>query len=136
MLRGFNAGLGYFALVFAAGFLLGTLRILAISPWIGDAVAVLVELPIMLAVSWVACGWIAGRFSVPGALAPRLMTGAVAFALLMVAEIGVSVLALGRTVVQHFETYRTTASTLGLLAQVAFALFPVIQLRAGRGGGA
>lgn len=128
MLRGVKAGIVYFAIVFAAGFLLGTLRVLVIAPRVGEQFAVLIELPLMLAVSWLACGWIVGHFSVPAALAPRLLMGGVAFLVLMAAEIGVSVLAFGRTVGQHLEAYQAAASQMGLLAQIAFALFPVIRL--------
>src|SRR6202011_5564703 len=107
------------------GFLLGTLRVLVVAPQLGEPLAVVIELPLMLATSWLACGWIIHRSSLPGALSPRLVMGGVAFALLMVAELGVSVFAFGRTVVQHFETYQTGESLLGLLSQIAFGLFPV-----------
>ena len=44
----------YFALVFAAGFVLGTIRTLWAVPWLGVRTAELVELPIMLGVSIIA----------------------------------------------------------------------------------
>jgi ABC-type transport system involved in cytochrome bd biosynthesis fused ATPase/permease subunit len=128
MLRSVKAAIGYVAIVFGVGFLLGTLRVLVVAPQLGELLAVLIELPLMLATSWLVCGWIIHRFSLPGALSPRLVMGGVAFALLMMAEIGVSVFAFGRTVAQHFEAYLTAASLLGLLSQIAFALFPVLQL--------
>ena len=53
LLRAAAAGDAYFALVFAAGFLLGSIRVLIIIPRSGEAVVVGLELPIMLAVSWI-----------------------------------------------------------------------------------
>jgi hypothetical protein len=132
MLRAVTAGLGYFAIVFAAGFMLGTLRVLAVTPRLDEHVAVLMELPLMLAISWMACGWTVRYFSVLPAPAPRIVMGAVAFLLLMAAETGVSILAFGRTIAQHVQTYQGTASQMGLLAQIAFALFPVVRLWARR----
>ena len=46
----------------------------------------------------------------------------------MLAEIGVSTLVLGRTVSEHFEQYREPLTLLGLAMQIAFAMFPAIQL--------
>lgn len=127
MARAVKAGIAYFAIVFAAGFLLGTLRVLVLAPRLGEQSAVLAEMPVILAISWVACGWIVRRFGVPAILAARLTMGGVAFALLMGAEIGASVLAFGRTLAEHFAAYRTAPSRLGLAGQAAFALFPAIQ---------
>jgi hypothetical protein len=123
-----NAAVVYFAVVFAAGFVLGTIRAIFFVPKIDEEVAVLIELLLMLIISWVTCISIINRFRVPAALAPRLVMGGLAFALMMVAEVGVSVLAFGRTVVEHFETSLNTISLLGLAAQVAFAFLPAIQL--------
>jgi len=122
-----KAGVAYFAVVFAAGFVLGALRVLAIAPQVGETAAVLVELPIILTVSWLACGWIVRRFlSAPGAGA-LLTVGAVAFVLLMAAEAGLSVFAFGRSLGEHLDTDRTASGAIGLGGQVVFALLPLIR---------
>jgi hypothetical protein len=124
-----RAGLVYFAVVFAAGFLLGTLRVLALVPRVGEELAVVIELPFMLLVSWIACKRLVTRFSVPGGVAARATMGASAFGLLMLAELGVSVLGFGRSIAESFESYQTSSALIGLLGQVAFAAFPIVQSR-------
>jgi hypothetical protein len=128
MLNGIKAAAFYYTVVFAAGFVFGMLRVLVLAPQVGERLAVLLELPFMLTISWFACRWLIDRFSVPAALVPRLAMGIVAFALLMAAEIGISVFGLGRTLAQHLESLLTGASLLGLTGQIVFALFPVIQM--------
>jgi hypothetical protein len=123
----FKAGLVYFSLVFALGFVLGTIRVLLLAPRFGDIGALLLEVPIMLAASWLACGWIIRRFGVARRAPDRLVMGGFAFALLMVAEFGVSVLAFGRSPAEHFSTYRTGSAALGLLAQLVFAAMPLLR---------
>lgn len=127
MAASLRAGAAYFALVFAIGFALGTIRVLVVIPRFGDTNAVLIELPVMLVLSWMACAWLVHRFAVPPRTAERLAMGALAFALLMVGELAVSVFGFGQTVTEHLATYRTLGAQLGLAAQVGFALFPLIQ---------
>ena len=128
----FKAGLGYFVVAFGFGFLLGTVRMLVIVPAVGEMSAVMLEMPIMLAISWFSSRWLVGRFRVPDGLAPRLVMGGLAFALLMLAEAGLSILGFGRSLAEHLASYRQAASIMGLLGQLAFASFPAIQLSVSR----
>lgn len=128
ILRAALAGLTYFALVFGAGFALGAIRVLILVPRVGETLAILFELPIMLALSWVACRWLIACFDVPAALIARLVMGGVAFAILMFAEVGVPTLALGRSLLDHLEEFRKLPALLGLAGQLAFAGFPLVQM--------
>lgn len=121
------AGVAYFGIVFAVGFALGTLRVLVLAPRLGEPAAVLLELPLMLAVSWVACGWLLARFRVPPRRSHGLAMGAVAFALLMLGELSVSLALLGRSAAEHLAAYGTGSAALGLLAQLAFAAMPAVR---------
>lgn len=80
----------YFGLVFATGFVLGALRVTFVVPAIGVRAAELLELPVMIAASWLAARWVLRRFGIvaPG-LAARV--GAAAFVLLLGAEVGLGV---------------------------------------------
>lgn len=125
----FRAGVVYFAIVFAVGFILGTIRVLVAVPRLGETAAVLIELPAMLALSWVACAWLVRRFAVPARVLARLAMGVSAFLLLMVGEAGVSLFAFGRTLAQHVQAFQATSALLGLAAQLVFAALPLVQLR-------
>lgn len=125
--RAILGGLAYFGVVFAAGFALGTLRVLVLAPKLGESTAVLVELPIILAVSWATCRWIIIRFAVPENLTARLIMDGLAFAVLFGAEIGVSVVGFGRTLLAHMEQHQQLPALIGLAGRVLYALFPVVQ---------
>ncbi len=122
-----KAGLVYFLMVFTVGFLLGTIRTLMIVPVIGEFGAVLVELPFMLLVSWVSCKWVIRVFVVPRCMLPRVTMGLTAFLLLLCAETLLSVFLLNLSLSQHFALYLHVTAQLGLLGQIAFALFPLVQ---------
>jgi hypothetical protein len=127
--RAVAAGGLYFAFVFAAGFALGTLRVLVLAPALGDTGAVALELPLMLAISWLACGVVLRRLAVPATVATRLVMGGFAFALLIGAETALGVLGFGRTLGEQIATWRALPAQLGLVAQLAFALFPLARIR-------
>lgn len=57
----------------------------------------------------------------------RLVMCTTAFLVLMVAEIGVSIFGFDRTLAQHLDHYSTLAAQLGLVGQIAFAFFPLLQ---------
>jgi hypothetical protein len=131
MIRAALAGLAYFGVVFATGFGLGTIRVLVLAPTLGEIAAVLIELPIILVVSWVACRWLITRFDVQNLVSARLVMGGIALAVLLFAEIGVSVFGFGRSLSAHLEQYRQLPVLIGLAGQVAFASFPIIQRMSG-----
>ena len=119
----------YFGLVFALGFVFGTVRTLAMAavPEISRLQAVLVELPVMLAAAWFACAAVVQRRHVPSTLAARAGMGGGAFLLLMGAELTLAVVLMGLTPAEHFQSYAEPSHALGLVAQMAFGLVPLIQ---------
>jgi hypothetical protein len=128
--RALRAGAAYFAVVFAFGFVLGTIRTLFVAPNLGELVAVAIEVPAMLVASWWACGWLLRRFAVAPRAADRWAMGGLALALLLAAEVGVSVLLAGRSVQQHFALYAELPAQIGLAAQLLFAAMPALRRRA------
>ena len=128
MTRSIPAGLAYFGCVFAVGFALGLGRTVFIVPLLGEAFAAAVELPIILAVAWIVSRWLTRRFEVPARLLPREVMGATAFILLMAGELSISLLLAGRSLIEHLQLYREASHMLGLAGQIAFALFPALQI--------
>jgi hypothetical protein len=122
------AGLAYFGCVFAAGFVLGVLRALFVVPRLGETFAVAMELPVILVVAWIACRWLTKHFVVRSRFVPRAVMGAVAFILLMIGELSTSLLLSDRGLTEHLRLYREASHMLGLAGQIAFALFPALQI--------
>jgi len=128
MTRAARAGALFFLAVFAAGFGLGALRVLVLLPELGELAAVAVELPVMLALSWVVAGWLIGRLGVGRRARDRLTMGAVGFALLVLAEAALGVWGFGLTLAAHLGRYATPPGALGLAGQAAFGLIPWLRL--------
>lgn len=128
------AGTAYFGLVFALGFLLGTVRTLFVQHAAGNArlLGVLIELPLMLIASWFFCRAVIRRLKVAPTLVARTFMGGLAFALLLLAELGLGALLFGRTPSEHWALYLEASYALGLAAQVAFAFMPLLQMFQGR----
>ncbi|HAH09721.1 MAG TPA: hypothetical protein DCL48_06435, partial [Alphaproteobacteria bacterium] len=118
----------YFLAVFAVGFVLGTLRVFVMAPNLGETGAVLLEVPVMLAMSWVICGWVVRTTAVPSQLGVRIAMGAIAFGFLIAAEAVLGIVGFGRSWAQHWAEYQKPAAQFGLAAQMIFAAFPVLRL--------
>lgn len=132
MLTILPAAIRYFLLVFAAGFVFGTIRTLTTADT-PDArlVAVAIELPAIIVVSWFACRHAIRRHAVSARTVDRLMMGMIAFSILMLAELVLDMVLAGRSVQDHFALYAQLAHGLGLAGQIFFALLPLIQTRTG-----
>ena len=129
MRRTLAAAAVYFAIVFSLAFALGTVRTLLVAPRTGDLIAVLLETPIILLVSWFAARWCVRRFEVPAHAPDRLAMGLVAFALLMSVETALGLVLFARPLAQQLAAFATPAGAIGLLAQVAFGLMPCLATR-------
>lgn len=120
-----RAGSAYFAVMFALGFALGTVRVVLLAPRLGAMTATLIELPVMLAASWLVCRWAVARWRVPWRPGARLAMGALGFALLISAEVGLGILGFGRSVGEQFAAMLSPEGLAGLAGQLLFALFPL-----------
>jgi hypothetical protein len=122
------AGLIYFSLTFAAGFFLGVARTVILAPYMGDSIAVAIELPIILTISWIACTWTIQRSLLPALPSRRIVMGGSALLFLLAAEIILSVTLANRSLTEHWMLYRSLPALMGLMGQILFALFPLIQI--------
>ena len=85
----FKAGAFYFAVVFAAGFIISPLRKFFLIPEFGIKTAELIILPIMLLIIIFSAKWIMHRFNIPGKSASGIITGIIALGLMLLAEFSV-----------------------------------------------
>ena len=129
LIRPATAGLAYAILAFAVGFALGTVRVLLVVPRTGPTVAVLLEVPVILAASWWIARLCAARFEVSRAVAARVVMGLAALLILTLAEVTLSLFLFGRSVTEYLASLTTLAGAIGLAGQVAFAAFPLVQAR-------
>lgn len=127
--RVIKAGFAYFALVFAAGFALGSIRVPYLVPRLGERAAELIEMPFMFVVIWLAARFITRRFSLPAKALSRLGAGILALGLLVTAEVLVAVALQDRTLGEHVAN-RDPVSGIVYLAMLAlFAVMPLVLTR-------
>jgi len=91
-------------IVFLIGFVMGSIRVLLLAPRLGEMAAVVL---LMLTASWFVSRWCVDRLDVPHTVPARSVMGAVGFAVLMLAEFGLSVLVFGRSTTEHLASSHT-----------------------------
>jgi len=124
-----KAGALYFSLVFATGFVLGTVRILCIVPRVGARIAELMETPIMFVVTILAARWVVRRPSFSPTPARRLGVGFVALGLLVVAEFTVVFWLRHLTIADYVASWDPVAGTVYLVMLGVFAVMPLVVAR-------
>jgi hypothetical protein len=124
-MRTVKAAVAYFALVFGAGFVLGSIRVPFLVPRLGERVAELIEMPFMLVAIVLAARFIAKRFALPGTASIRLVTGFLALALLLLAELALTVVLQGRSLGDYIATRDPISGGVYLAMLVLFALMPL-----------
>jgi len=121
-----KAGTLYFALVFGAGFVLGTIRTLWVVPSVGMRKAELMEAPLMLLITFLAARWVVRRLSWPRRALARLGMGLVGLGLLVVAELGFVVWLRRMTIHEYVESRDPVAGTVYLGMLGVFAVMPLL----------
>jgi hypothetical protein len=132
LIRVLKASLLYFALVFGAGFVLGPIRILWLVPRVGTRTAELMEMPIMLAVTFLAARWTVRRLDVPPTTSSRLGMGCLALGLMLMAEFTLVLTLRGLTIREYFASRDAVSGTAYYLSLLLFAVMPLLVARKGR----
>jgi hypothetical protein len=120
----------YLTVVFCAAFVLGTIRVLWVIPRLGEVRAVLIEGPLVLALSWVVAGAVLRRWPLPDRHA-RVAMGGLAFLGLMLLEVALGRLVFGRSLAGILAQMVTPAGLIGLAGQIGFGLIPLIRQPSG-----
>jgi len=124
--RVLRASLVYFALTFGAGFVLGPFRILVLVPRLGARTAELIEMPVMIGITWLAARWVTQKFSVPPERGPRLSVGVMAGALLLLAEFTLVLRLRGLTLEEYFATRDPVSGIAYYAAVLLLVLMPLL----------
>jgi hypothetical protein len=124
-----KAGAAYFALVFSAGFILGSIRIPFLVPRVGERVAELIETPFMFVVVWFSARYIVRRFALPTATAVRLVVGLVALGLLVAAELLLAVALRNQSLGEYIASRDRVSGSVYLAMLFLFSVMPLILAR-------
>ena len=124
--RVLRASLVYFALTFGAGFVLGPLRIIFLVPRVGARAAELIEMPVMIGITWLAARWVTQKFSVPPERGPRLSVGVMAGVLLLLAEFTLVLRLRGLTLEEYFATRDPVSGAAYYAAVLLLMLMPLL----------
>lgn len=119
-----HTAIAYFSTVFAFAFAMGVARTLVVAPLIGTTAAVLVEVPILLAVSWVIARRLLRDRDLT--LPQRIAVGTIAFVFTMASEVVLSALMRGQSVGEWAATVATPIGLVSLAGQLGFAAIPAL----------
>lgn len=121
-----KAGVLYFAVVFAAGLVLGPIRILWVVPRLGTRTAELMEAPIMVVVSILSARRVVRRLAVPHTTGSRVGMGCLALVLMLGAEFTLVLALRGLTLRQYLSSRDPVSGTVYYVALGVFAFMPLI----------
>lgn len=124
-----TAGVMYAVGMFAMGFIMGGVRLFLLLPLFGELIAVAIELPIMLGLSWLLCGRAIQRQGLTRDIGPRVAMAITAFGTLILLDFMLGMLLFGSTAMELVARWGTPAGALGLAGQLVFGLFPLVRLR-------
>ena len=123
------AGL-YFVLVFGAGFVLGTIRVLWLVPALGTRTAELVEMPVMLAIVILSARWVTQYVQVTPTASSWLGMGGMALAMVLALDFTVILWIRGLSFRQYVEMFDPIAGTTYFMMLEIFAVMPFLVSKA------
>ncbi len=119
----------YFALVFGAGFLLGSIRVPFVVPRLGERYAELAEMPIMFLAIYFASRHVLRKYAPKSQPADRFAIGVIALLLLVCAELLLAVVLAGRSIGEYLSTRDSVSGSVYLVMLLVFAAMPWLQAR-------
>jgi uncharacterized membrane protein len=116
----------YFAVVFTAGFVLGTIRTFWLVPLLGVRLAELAEAPIMLVVVVLSARLIVRRHAELRSWGEWLGVGLLALALMLLVEFTAVLWLRGLSLEQYFATLDPVSGTVYYVLLALFAILPAL----------
>ena len=124
-----KAGVLYFALVFGAGFVLGSVRTLWVVPRFGARTAELMETPIMFVVTIVAARWVVRRLAVPPKPSNRLGMGCIGLGLMLVTEFTLVLWLRGVSINEYLASRDPVSGTVYYVMLGMLCIMPLLVAR-------
>ena len=119
----------YFLIVFGAGFILGTIRVLFVLPLFGERTAELLEIPLMLAVIVLAARWITRQYLLQAQPREQLAVGWIALGCMLAAEFLVGLTLRGLSPMEIWFHRDPVSGTAYYLSLLLFAAMPRLLAR-------
>jgi hypothetical protein len=116
----------YFLLVFGAGFVLGTVRVLVVVPQLGERSAELLEMPLMLIVVVIAARWIVHHRLHAHRLSSALSVGFLALGIMLFAELAVGMWLRGLSATEVFLNRDPVSGAAYYASLLLLAIMPTI----------
>jgi hypothetical protein len=120
-----RAALRYFVVVFGVAFLMGVVRQLWVVPRLGSRTAELLELPLIIALSFVTSRWIL-RQHPRASNGFRLGMGSIALLLMLTAEFGFVLALRGMTIADYMASRDAVSGPAYYLALLVFGAMPLL----------
>lgn len=128
-----KVGALYFVTVFSIAFVFGSLRVLFLTPLTGETWAVLLEVLLLIIVSWIVSSRLLKKYKLQSDCLGSLIVGGSAFVVLILTEFLLSILAFGQSSVEFLDELRRAPGVIGFLGQVFFGLIPFLQVASAEG---
>lgn len=119
----------YFAIVFAVGFALGTVRVLWLVPALGERWAELSEMPLMWLASYLAARYLMRRSRDGLCWTGALWTGLLALVLLLAVEFTLVLGLRGLTLSDYLASRDWVSGTAYMVSLLAYAVMPLLVWR-------
>jgi len=126
------AGVAYFAMVFGAGFILGSIRVPFLVPRLGERTSELIEMPFMLIVVVYSARFVVRRFALTPATSVRLGVGLIALGLLLAAELLLAVVLQNRSLAEYIASRDRASGSVYLAMLLLFSVMPLVLARVQR----
>ena len=115
----------YFILVYLAAFALGTVREFLITPAVGLTSALLIQMPVMVVVSYFAARFVLDRTPETKTPGDHLFVGCAAFMLLIMAEEAMTRILQGISIFTLWADFEPLAATANIVGLGLFMLMPL-----------
>ena len=120
------ASVGYFALVFGAGFLFGPIRVFWLEPRVGKTFAVLCEAPPLVAVMVLTARWLPRKLAVSRDHGSLATIGLAALVLQQIADVSLGAAVRGLTLTEQLDNFATPQGGVYAVLLLLFAAMPLL----------